>query len=178
MTLMRPVHRNMFPIMLQALGLTQPVVEVGVAEGKYSKSFLQFWPFDYFMVDRWCHIHGYDDVMNGDDAEHEKRFQQARQVAVEYGSRVQILRTDSVEAAGSFADRSLSLVYIDADHSYEACKRDILAWAPKIVRGGILAGHDYYTNPPFDVRRAVADVCVGPCGVTHEPCPSWWVHIA
>lgn len=176
--MMRPMHRNLFPVMLQELGLTQPAVEVGVAEGNYSRAFLKLWPFDYVMVDRWAHIDGYDDVMNGDDAEHEVRFQQAREVAAEYGTRVQIMRADSQQAAASFADRSLSFVYIDADHSYEGCRRDILAWAPKIVRGGILAGHDYYTKPPFDVRRAVAEICVGPCGVTHEACPSWWVHIA
>lgn len=179
---MKPVHRNMFPMFLQSLGLCGTAVEVGVAEGNYSREFLRFWPGHYVMVDPWRHIDGYDDVMNGDDAEHEERFRQAMAVAANYTTRCEVFRMDSLAAAQRFNDRSLDFVYIDADHSYEGCKRDILAWAPKVKPGGILAGHDYYnhivgTPTPFEVRRAVAEVCGGPCGVTHEPAPSWWIHI-
>jgi hypothetical protein len=167
----------MFPLFLQALGHTGTAVEVGVAEGNYSAKFLSLWSGKYVMVDRWAHIHGYDDVMNGPDEEHEHRFQQAMEVAKQYVGRVAVLRMDSVRAASSFDDKSLDFVYIDGDHSYEGAKRDILAWAPKVKSGGVLAGHDYYNNPPFAVRRAVAEVCGGPCGITHEACPSWWCRI-
>jgi hypothetical protein len=167
----------MFPLYLQSLGLCGTAVEVGVAEGNYSREFLRNWPGQYVMVDRWEHIPGYDDVMNGPDGEHEQRFRQAMQVAAEHASRCAVYRMDSVAAADTFADKSLDFVYIDADHSYGGSRRDILAWALKVRSGGILAGHDYYNNPPFEVRRAVAETCGGPCGVTHEPAPSWWVHI-
>jgi cephalosporin hydroxylase len=46
------------------------------------------------------------------------------------------------------------MVYIDADHSYEWCKKDILAWWPLIPPGGILAGHDY-GNENIGVKQAV-----------------------
>ncbi len=173
----KPVHRNMFPLLLQSLGHTGTAVEVGVAEGNYSRTFLDLWPGQYVMVDRWCHVEGYDDVMNGPDAEHELRFQQALGVANQHESRCRICRMDSVTAAATFADRSLDFVYIDGDHSYAGCRRDILAWAPKVKVGGVLAGHDYYNMPPFEVRRAVAETCGGPCGITHEACPSWWVMV-
>lgn len=173
--MIRPVHRNMFPLYLQAMGLNGTAVEVGVAEGKYSAAFLALWPGKYVMVDRWAHIEGYDDVMNGPDSEHEERFRQAMAVASQYADRVHVMRGDSMQAAERFADRSLDFVYIDADHSFEGCRRDILAWAPKVKVGGVLAGHDYYNMPPFEVRKAVAVTCGGPCGITHEPCPSWWV---
>lgn len=39
--------------------------------------------------------------------------------------------------------RFADMVFIDADHSYEACKGDILAWLPNIKPGGIIALHDY-----------------------------------
>ena len=174
---MKPVHRNMFPMFLQSLGLCGTAVEVGVAEGNYSREFLRFWPGSYWMVDLWRHIDGYADVMNGDDREHEERYRQSMEVATQHAGRCSVLRLDTVEASQQFADGSLDFVYIDADHSYKGCKRDILAWAPKVRRGGILAGHDYYNTPPaFEVRRAVAEVCGGPCGITHEPAPSWWIH--
>jgi hypothetical protein len=173
--MLKPIHRNMFPLLVQTLGHTEPAVEVGVAEGNYSREFLKLWPNRFFMVDRWCHIEGYDDVMNGPDSEHEERFRQASEVAGEHADRVTILRMDSAEAAAQFADRSLSFVYLDGDHSYDGVCRDIQAWAIKLKPNGILAGHDYYNKPPFEVRRAVAELCGGPCGITLEASPSWWV---
>lgn len=167
----------MFPLFLQTLGLNGTAVEVGVAEGHYSRTFLELWSGKYVMVDRWCQVEGYDDVMNGPDAEHEARYRQALSVAKDYADRCSIYRMDSARAASKFEDRSLDFVYIDGDHSYEGCKRDIIAWAPKIRHGGILAGHDYYDKDSFRVRSAVNDVCNGPCGITHEPSPSWWCHI-
>jgi predicted O-methyltransferase YrrM len=53
------------------------------------------------------------------------------------------VRTDSVSASKNYQDNSLDFVFIDGDHSYEACKADILAWLPKMKNGSILAGHDY-----------------------------------
>lgn len=35
------------------------------------------------------------------------------------------------------------LCLIDADHSYNGCKGDILAWLPNIKPGGIMAVHDF-----------------------------------
>lgn len=165
----------MFPLYLNSMGLNGTAVEVGVAEGNYAAEFLNLWSGRYVMVDRWQHIDGYDDVMNGPDGEHEVRYQQAMAVAARFPGRVQVCRMDSVAAAQQFADRSLDFVYIDGDHSFAGCQRDIIAWAPKIRVGGMLAGHDYYNSPPFEVRKAVAVTCGGPCGITHEPCPSWWV---
>ncbi len=175
--MIRPVHRNMFPLFCQTLGLHGTAVEVGVAEGKYAKEFLPLWHGDYVMVDRWCHVDGYDDVMNGPDLEHEVRFQQAMDVAAPYGDRVQVLRMDSVEASKRFADKSLAFVYLDGDHSFDGVRRDLFAWIPKVKSGGIIAGHDYYDKPPFAVRSALCSVVNGPCGITHDPSPSWWCHV-
>jgi len=172
----------MFPLYLQSLGLTGTAVEVGVAEGNYSLTFLSLWPGQYIMVDQWRHLDGYADVMNGTDDEHEERYRQAIGVASMHATRCKVYRMDSIHAASRLDDRSVDFVYIDADHSYEGCSRDILAWAPKVRSGGILAGHDYYNHTDesgthFGVRRAVAETLGGPCGITHEAAPSWWVRI-
>lgn len=70
------------------------------------------------------------------------------------------LKLDSLSAAKKFKDQSLDFVFIDADHSYESAKQDILAWWPKIKEGGILAGHDCYPDQPEwgGVYRAVKEI--------------------
>lgn len=65
------------------------------------------------------------------------------------------LRSPSVDAAEMFKDRSLSFVFIDANHNYGPVKSDIAAWLPKIRPGGIIAGHDYHAADWPGVTQAV-----------------------
>lgn len=76
--------------------------------------------------------------------------------------RARIIRKRSVEAAKDIEDCSLDFVFIDADHSYEGCKADIEAWAPKVREGGWISGHDY-DNPGTDmgVKQAVSEFAKG-----------------
>lgn len=64
-----------------------------------------------------------------------------------------LLKAEFIEAdSGSYTIEWPHLVFIDGDHSYEGVKRDIDNWAPQLVKGGIMAFHDY--NPtPTDLRR-------------------------
>ncbi len=59
---------------------------------------------------------------------------------------------DSLVAAKNIPNEYFDFVYIDADHSYESVKSDIIAWFPKVKKGGFLAGHDWAMG---DVKRAV-----------------------
>jgi hypothetical protein len=52
------------------------------------------------------------------------------------------------------ADPKFALVFIDGEHTYDACKADIAAWRPLVRHGGILCGHDYGKMFP-GVPRAV-----------------------
>lgn len=56
---------------------------------------------------------------------------------------VRVTQGISWEYAKEFEDGSIDFVFIDADHSYKSVKKDILAWLPKVKKGGIIAGHDY-----------------------------------
>lgn len=67
-------------------------------------------------------------------------------------SNLNVCRSSSADAASRFEDRSFDMVFIDADHEYEAVKRDIRAWKSKARL--LLCGHDYDPNWP-GVRRAV-----------------------
>jgi hypothetical protein len=46
------------------------------------------------------------------------------------------------------------LVFIDADHSYEAVLADVRGYGARVARGGVLAGHDEGYE---SVRRALAE---------------------
>jgi hypothetical protein len=71
------------------------------------------------------------------------------------------LQGDSAETASCFADGEVDAVFIDADHSYEAVKRDIAAWLPKLRSGGLIFGHDYEPNEFGGVVRAVDEAFAG-----------------
>jgi hypothetical protein len=57
--------------------------------------------------------------------------------------RVEVVRLDTADAGGLFADASVDAVYFDADHSREGLARDLAAWMPKVKADGLLCGHDY-----------------------------------
>ena len=48
--------------------------------------------------------------------------------------------------AALYEDGTFDAVYHDANHSYNAVKRDIELWLPKIKSGGVICGHDYITD--------------------------------
>ena len=70
------------------------------------------------------------------------------------------MKMESLKAAERFQNESLEFVFIDASHEYEHVKADILAWLPKVKKGGVLAGHDCYpNNPEFGgVYKAVTEI--------------------
>jgi len=66
------------------------------------------------------------------------------------------------------ADRvpQVDLVFIDADHSYNGCRGDIIAYSPKVKSGGILSGHDIdYPGVNSAVKQYVKSFDVGPNNV-------------
>ena len=63
--------------------------------------------------------------------------------------------SDSSLAANQFEDQSVDTIFIDAGHTYNAVKSDILSWLPKIKKGGIISGHDYRESWKNDVIKAV-----------------------
>ena len=52
----------------------------------------------------------------------------------------------SDKVAEKYEDGSFDFVFIDADHEQEQVRKDILAWLPKVRKGGIISGHDYVAS--------------------------------
>jgi predicted O-methyltransferase YrrM len=59
---------------------------------------------------------------------------------------VEFIRALSYEAAVRF-EKPIDFLFIDADHRYEAVKRDWDDWFPKVRSGGIIALHDSRVAP-------------------------------
>lgn len=74
---------------------------------------------------------------------------------------VRLIKALSWDAAAEFKDESVDFCFIDACHAYEAVKKDLDAWWPKIKKGGVFAGHDYDINYP-GVPAALHEK-FGPC---------------
>lgn len=72
------------------------------------------------------------------------------------------LRASTVEGAQVWSEHTtpIDLLFIDAGHTYEDVKADIVAWVGYVKEGGIVAFHDYAQKPDahplhFEVKRAV-----------------------
>lgn len=84
--------------------------------------------------------------------------------------RVNMIQGDSIEVA-KLLHNDLFFVFLDSNHSYERVNAEIGTYLPKIIEGGILAGHDYIDPGSPGVHEAV-DKWFSP---THEIMgESWW----
>ena len=85
------------------------------------------------------------------------------EVKAKYGNRLVPIEASSEQAADSFADGSLDLVFIDADHNYAFVKKDIEKYTPKLKPTGLLTGHDIdYPGVNKAVNEVIKDYDVAP----------------
>lgn len=83
---------------------------------------------------------------------------------------VHIIQEGSISASTYFPDQYFDVVFIDAEHTYDAVKADIEAWLPKVKLGGTLMGHDWLWA---DVQSAVIGT-LSPYGPQHICENMWW----
>lgn len=146
-------HLDEFLIDQGLLGL--PAVEVGVAEGRFSRQILSWGVPFLYLVDLWANSPGgYAELTAWDDETHELKMQTTISNISEYEGRYQILRGWSHEMCDHIEDGTLGLVYLDASHDYENVKRDLNNYWPKLVENGMMAGHDW---PIPGVTKAVTE---------------------
>jgi predicted O-methyltransferase YrrM len=134
----RGITRDHLAQTFKALGYTLGV-EIGTHKGKYAKILCATNPgLHLICVDPWkAYLHLSQAVQDA-------LFEQTRQRLKPYNT--EILVTTSMEAVKRYPDGALDFVFIDGDHDYAACNEDIIAWAPKVKHGGIIAAHDYYNR--------------------------------
>ena len=140
------------------------VVEVGVFEGTFSRELLdRLQPRQLILIDTWQGVcgSGNADGNNYHEVDLNATYEQLSN-SIGLDPRVTLVRDKSQQALSCLENESIDVVYLDADHSYEATLGDLhMAWS-KLKPGGILAGHDYEINHAkartawsFGVKRAV-----------------------
>ncbi|RJP65600.1 MAG: hypothetical protein C4539_13170 [Ignavibacteriales bacterium] len=158
---MQITNRLDFGKLFTRLGYAGNGAEIGVQRGDFSSVIRNSWKNGTIhLIDRWRQDDDYLDVAN---ISYREQLNNYLYVVTRFSENydVKIYRMDSVEATDHFPDEYFDWIYIDADHSYEGCKRDLKAWYPKLKKGGMFCGHDFLdgTIPAgvFGVKTAVEE---------------------
>jgi len=119
--------------------------ELGVLKGKSLFYILNHCPnLSMIGIDTWDFQpeKGPDYHYNRKHFPHRTNWNYVKKGSAKYPGRLWLLKMLSVKAAKYVKDGCLDFVFIDADHSTQGIKEDILAWKPKLKKTGFLCGHD------------------------------------
>lgn len=114
--------------------------EIGVQNGYNCKTIFEHWKGQILCVDTWP-----DNNILGNCVKNLN------------GLNYKLMVGSSIEVADCIENESLDWIYIDAGHRLEDIRQDWTAWAPKVRKGGIIAGHDYGRNG-FGVKQFIDDL--------------------
>jgi hypothetical protein len=130
-------------ILSELAHLSYNVVEIGCWKGRSTKVLLDSCSGIVYAVDKW---EGTNDQTGAMVLLQDVYSEFVKNVG--HYDNIEIIKELSLDAAKKI--NSVDMVFIDADHSYEAVKADIEAWLPKCDK--FICGHDY--DYP-DVKKAV-----------------------
>lgn len=156
--------------MLYEFPINGIIAELGVFKGDFSQQIIDTCkPKKIVLIDAW---YMFSTIMSGDENGNNIEYHIADNLYLEVLKRfennsiVEIER-DFTNILKTYDDNYFDAIYIDADHSYEAVKKDLNNAYQKVKDGGIIAGHDYEFNLekahctyPFGVKQAVDEFCI------------------
>lgn len=170
-------HRESLGYWLNEAGLVGKGVEIGVAHAQFSSRILSTWKGqELYMVDPWV---SYPEYL---ESHVHVNFEDWYQAAVKLSQddpRAKVVRKFSKEAAEDFKNGELDFAYIDGNHDYAHVLSDLDSWTPKVKVGGLVGGHDAYTDLEngawCSVDKAVTRWCKERNIVFSVlPCTSWF----
>ena len=122
-------------------------IELGVAEGEYSKELIASGKFKkLFGVDCYESVHGKDQYKRA-----------LKTLVLPESNKYILMKMFFDEALDLFEDRSLDFIYIDGfAHSGEEGGKTMFDWYKKLKIGGIIGGDDFHSDWPL-VKLTVKD---------------------
>ena len=148
-------------------------IEIGSWFGKSSRAIAKNLPKDgiLYCVDTW------NGSANEGDFHAEAKFEGGDYAFIKFvnnnldliqSGKIVPLRMSSENAAKIFIERNIKadFIFIDADHSYEGCKNDIMIWKDILSDNGLFSGHDY--NSWVGVVQAVNENIINAKFVHHS----------
>jgi hypothetical protein len=148
--------------------------EIGVFRGAFSRRIIEIvQPSLLYLVDAWRRLPKTNKRFT-DEWHHSNLFTTISSMPnVLANGMVRPICAVSEVAFEYVLPQELDWVYIDADHTYRGCKKDIEMWSTKVRPGGMVMVHDYCAEYP-GVLRAV-DETGKKQGQTLEKLPTaWW----
>lgn len=145
--------------LLEFLPKNGVVAELGVLKGDFSQQIYNInKPKVLFLIDCWEEQAKeiYNENSNNKQNTQESFYRNVRMKFANEGN-VYIMREYLDECVNYFNNGLFDWVYLDANHSYEACYNDLIKWSTKIKLGGFLCGHDYKATHDAGVIKAVGE---------------------
>ena len=143
------------------------IAEIGVFKGEYAEYLLEtFNPYKLILIDPWKNEMICSGDQDGNNVNYYNGSDLYNHVLDKFkkNENVIILRKTSDNAF--IETRTLDMVYIDGDHSYEGVRCDLELAAQWVKKGGWICGHDYCMNAnktqnnyDFGVKKAVDEFC-------------------
>jgi len=150
-------------------------VEIGVWYGFHALNMLKRLDIKkLYLVDPYANYPCAEDNGNmafsmGDEYKQNEIKSEAISLLTEYYDKIIWVEDYSFNCA-DIIPNDVDFVYIDGDHRYVCCRKDIELYFPKVKSGGLLAGHDYNKSM---VKKAVTDFFGR--GFFSSKGMDWWV---
>ena len=137
------------------------IAEVGVAFGGHLEKILsttnieQAYAIDpYILFDSSTDSFAYQGV-NYNQQDYDELFLFTKERLENINKKITFFRDTSINASIKIKDDYLDIVFIDAEHTFDALKKDLEIWESKVKTGGIISGHDYNHGNFPDVKKVI-----------------------
>lgn len=139
--------------------LRRIIVEVGSWKGRSTKALAMATPGVIYAIDHWLgseneRVDGHKEAVMIGQKEMINTFKKNLEPEFSIGKVVPLVCDSSngpklMQAVGI---RSIGMVFIDGNHTYESVKKDISSWKELVPSGGLICGHDYHESWPGVIK--------------------------
>lgn len=155
--------------MLKLIKPNSIIAELGVFKGEFTEKILEICkPKELVLIDLWFNTLIDSGDVDGNNVKSYNGEFLYNEVLHKFNKNENIhIIKNYTTYISNYPDNYFDMIYIDADHSYEGCIKDLLISYDKIKNNGYIMGHDYGQNLSktkniynFGVPKAVDEFCI------------------